>query len=74
MKTLTVIPSTLVRQCELCRYQYAMPDSKLCEVCGDAIARLVWIGERSCTQDVDQVEQSRRADHLSVFAYAFTRP
>lgn len=73
MRTLTVIPSMLVRQCELCQHQDAMPDSKLCEVCGEAITRLVWIRERSCTQDVDQVEQPRGPNHESVFAYAFTR-
>jgi hypothetical protein len=59
-------------ECELCQRQDALPDCSLCQVCGEAIARLVWVRERNLIATMHAAKQARQANGTGVVTRAFT--
>jgi hypothetical protein len=69
----SLISLTFTVKCELCRQQDALADCRLCEVCGDAIVRLLWISQRARTETLERAKRARQINHEEVVAHAFSR-
>jgi hypothetical protein len=60
-------------KCELCQRQDALPDCRLCQGCGEAIARLVWIRERNLIATMDAPVRPRKANDARVVGHGLSR-
>jgi hypothetical protein len=60
-------------KCDLCQRQDAPPNCHLCQVCGEAIARLVWIRERNLIASMDAAVRPRQANDARVVGRGFSR-
>jgi hypothetical protein len=71
MKSRTVIPYDFAMKCELCQRQDTLHDFRLCQDCGDAIVRLMWIREWSCAEGLEETRRAWQANDAKVVARGF---
>jgi hypothetical protein len=60
-------------ECDLCHRQDALPDCSLCQVCGEAIARLGWIREQNFIATMGVAVRPRQANDAIVVDHSWSR-